>query len=75
MFKQDADVNVHSNSDETALHWAVVRQEHELSSILLEDGADVNAGDAFGRTPLNYAVASEYEDLDPLEPALAVMVL
>ena len=41
---------------ETALHWVVLKRSESGARFLLERGADVNALDASGGTPLLYAV-------------------
>ena len=43
-------------SRETALHWAVMKRSESAARFLLARGADVNALDAAGGTPLLYAV-------------------
>lgn len=42
--------------DMTPLHWACDAGDHEIARKLLESGANVDAVDGFGRTPLHFAV-------------------
>ena len=37
---------------QTPLHWAAIRGQHEVASILIEKKANINAKDIIGRTPL-----------------------
>ena len=39
----------------TPLHLAVIRQKPDIAAVLLDKGADPNARDKFGWTPLHYA--------------------
>ena len=39
----------------TALHWAIRRNHFEIVKLLLEYGADIDARDSKGQTPLIYA--------------------
>lgn len=41
---------------QTALHWAVKKDYEEITRILIENGADVDATDIAGRTPLYFAI-------------------
>ena len=48
-------------AEETPLHWAAEHGLYSIASQLIANGADVNAPDQFGRTPLHFAV--RYADL------------
>ena len=52
---QEIDVNAREGDGATALHWAVVRDDLESMSLLLDAGADVNASNDYGVTPLSLA--------------------
>ena len=47
----------------TALRTAAIFGEYEPAKILIEAGADVNAKDSVGKTPLDYATEKGYDDL------------
>lgn len=45
-------------AEETPLHWAAANGLTRIAELLIGNGADVSAPDAFGRTPLHRAVQS-----------------
>lgn len=47
-----ADVNIRTNSGNTALHYASFMGYDEIVRMLTHHGANVNASNAFGQTPL-----------------------
>jgi ankyrin repeat protein len=47
--------------DSTALHWACFTGSTNVASLLLAKGANPNAQDASGMTPLHHAVDSAAE--------------
>jgi len=47
----------------TALRTAAIMGEYEPARILIEAGADVNAKDPVGKTPLDYATAGGFDDI------------
>ncbi|KAH8983376.1 ankyrin repeat-containing domain protein [Lactarius akahatsu] len=51
--ERGADVNERGSSQQTLLHWASERRELECMQNLLDFGANVNAVDKWGRTPLH----------------------
>jgi ankyrin repeat protein len=55
LLAQKADVNARQPDGDTALHWAVWRDDVELASTLLHAGADPNAANRTGATPLSLA--------------------
>jgi len=56
---------------ETALHFAVPYGPPELVKVLLDAGADVNAKNIQGMTPLMWAVASDYQNPEIIRMLLA----
>ncbi len=54
----DFDVQYRSSRDQTALHLAPEAGLHEVTALLIAKGADPNARDALGRTPLMSAARS-----------------
>lgn len=62
----DEGANIREKDDDgmTALDWAVVAHRAEAAQVLLAGGADVNAVDRFGYTPLEYATTIDFGDAD-----------
>ena len=58
LLQQKADVNAAQVDGATALHWAVYRDDLEGADLLISAGANVNAANRAGVTPL--AMASLY---------------
>lgn len=52
---KDMDVNARDVTKRTQLHWAVQRADFENVQVLLQHGADVDAKDSMGLTPLHVA--------------------
>jgi len=55
----------------TALHWAVLANHAGAAKALLAAGANVNAVDRFGYTPLLYAATVDFGNADTVGPLLA----
>lgn len=71
LIKNHADVNMRFKDGDTLLHWIIeVESKNRLKmvNLLLENGADAMAIDAYGNTPLHKAVESLWEiDAMPIE--------
>lgn len=52
LFEFRVDVNATDNKSETPLHRAKLAEDNRIISLLVENGADVNAQDKYGRTAL-----------------------
>ena len=58
------DVNVKGGfADGTPLHYAAANGHKEIAELLIEKGADLNAKNVVGMTPLHYATTKEIADL------------
>lgn len=55
------DVNIHNSNGQTALHYAASRNHPQITSLLLENGANVNAQDKYHATPLHRAASQGHE--------------
>src|SRR6478609_8484097 len=53
-----ASVNQRSVDGTTALHWAVYNDDADLAGRLIKAGADVNARNDYGATPLSQAAVT-----------------
>ncbi|HEY6293821.1 MAG TPA: ankyrin repeat domain-containing protein [Terriglobia bacterium] len=69
----DGGANIHEKDADgmTALHWAVVAHHTDAVRALLAAGADVNAVDRFGYTPLLYAATIDFGDAETATVLLA----
>jgi uncharacterized protein len=62
--KNQSDLNQSvGNERVTAVMGFVVLGKPEAAKVLVEAGANLNAQDRFGRTPLVYAITKDYDDL------------
>jgi ankyrin repeat protein len=59
-----ADVHEKDQDSMTMLHWAVVAHHADAAKVLIAAGADVNAVDRFGSTPLLYAATIDFGDAE-----------
>jgi cytohesin len=59
----DVDTRDDAYGGQTPLHWAAVGNNKELAELLIANGADVNARDKDGDTPLDLAFKTEIADL------------
>src|SRR5205809_6113264 len=55
LLQKRADVNAPQADGATALHWAVWRDDLEMTSLLVRAGAKANAANGQGATPLSLA--------------------
>jgi len=58
----DVDVKAEWYDEWTPLHYAAYSSQKEVAELLIDKGADVNAKDKNGKTPLDWAVDSPYSD-------------
>ena len=59
----DLRAEVNSRKQETALHLAIVSGQTEVATFLVENGANTNAANKFGATPLHCAAEQCNEDV------------
>ena len=62
--KEGADVNKHGEFEETPLHVAASFASYKATRVLLKHGAEVDAVQRHGKTPLRYAVDRLYYEKD-----------
>lgn len=62
--KEGADVNKHGEFEETPLHVAASFASYKATRVLLKHGAEVDAVQRHGKTPLRYAVDGLYYEKD-----------
>lgn len=58
----------------SALHWAVKGGHIELATLLLDAGADVDARDNSGRTPLQWLIPRDSDGSDERRPMLQLLL-
>jgi ankyrin repeat protein len=54
LIESGADVNIGGGIYGSAMHLAVVRNNHLLTDMMIKRGAEVNVADAEGNTPLHF---------------------
>lgn len=65
LLERGADVTTHDREQKwTALHFAARDQKAQIVEILIQSGADVNALDSFGNTPLWRAIMNDRVDVE-----------
>ncbi|WKY01757.1 hypothetical protein Q1695_015620 [Nippostrongylus brasiliensis] len=55
------DVSHRNANQQTALHYAASKNHREITHLLLEAGADINAADKYGATPLHRAASQGHD--------------
>src|SRR2546430_709593 len=58
LLERKADVNAPQPDGATALHWAVWREDVEMTSMLIRTGANAKAANRQGATPLSLATTN-----------------
>jgi ankyrin repeat protein len=69
LVKAGADVRARTNFNETALHSAALRGWHRIIRRLVEDGAEPDAEDRNGLTPLDFAMVRIPKGFNEVHPA------
>lgn len=65
--EQGSSINITNEYGWTALHISIVNNNNKTSRLLMELGADVNAQDNLGRTPLHFATIYDHTyEISPL---------
>ena len=57
--------------NQSALHVACLHRRAAVAKLLIARGATKDEGDAFGRSPGNYAIVDEVDDMSDIAAALA----
>lgn len=69
LIESGANMNVRGTVGRSLLHIAVNKGKHEMVEMLLEKGADVNACDSYGSTPITSALTTSPEIVGILKKA------
>ena len=64
LLKSGAKIGLKTNDDTTALHAALIYCSYEIVSLLVKGGADVNAKNKKGESPLAIATMIPLDDRD-----------
>ena len=64
MIEKGCNINNVDNTNSSALHYAVKRNDFDFVELLLENNSELNISDNKGRTALHYAVNSSSAGLD-----------
>ncbi|KJH47990.1 ankyrin repeat protein [Dictyocaulus viviparus] len=59
----EVNVNHRNENHQTALHYASSKNRKEITHLLLEAGAEVNAADRYGATPLHRAASQGHDGI------------
>ena len=74
LLELEADVNIRNYKEKTALHYAAKAGFTKVMNLLLENGADVDASDREGETPLFDAINSTIKNKSKKKNAIAVLL-
>jgi len=62
LLEYGADVNASTGQGRTALHFAVLRNQVDITKLLLKNAARIDIEDRYGKTPLDYALEHKDEN-------------
>ncbi|KAF6829983.1 ankyrin repeat protein [Colletotrichum plurivorum] len=58
LLERKADLDARTETEQTPLHWTITYRKHEMAKLFLEKGAQANARDGHGNSPLHTLVCS-----------------